>query len=804
MTFIRSNGQHGSVTVILTMVLVPMVVIAGIFVDGGRALLAQSVMKSTEQLALNHVLAQNDPDLHKLFGLLAVIDSEKLDAQARDIIQSSLSGSPDESGGDILQIELTAAGSAGTIFAVDNANLARSEVLANQMIEFMKYRAPANFVADLLSSIQWLTTMKTNLEMIRAKIAYLNKVTDVINEGAALIEKVDQIITSFESLIAAADALITLQATDPIATIYADALSQVLIDLDGDSEGALTADEEKVLDERLKKAHDAIANLQDAAKAVQTSVSGFSTLPLRDAIKGLTAEKDAYKSAIDTHKAATSETDEDVAASEGELTTLQTIIDTVEESLESAGDAFVVEVETIAETFVDDALLSAKVTAADFAEWDTYDGVAKFAGGYVNRVVAATKVSAEDAAGQLGGALSSAVDSVFKSLREKLTQAVEDQIQAVLQDLKDALVELTVEIVGEEAKVSITSFFKVLNEQLQVYKNLLDALTDQKASPFLGDGDRSGEGIGTDRPSEGLPPLEIADGPAPGSINNKDQLAGGADGLLNSINVVLDSIKNAVSSVVDSILIAEYVVGQFTYSSLAKTDGNTNRLTDTARCAGAACAAEAEYVLTGDNSPRTTYGMVFLIRLGANLITAFRDPIVVVIRNAVTAIPFVGAALSFVVPVVAAIIQSVDDLAMLANGKEVELYTSELGVLRGDGVVGSIVSEFPELGVEASKPKEPGPSLSYAHYLEMFLVFGLSTGLRSGMVDRAGDIIQFNMGYLDGNDSFRMSQATTAFTVTAEYRVKPLVSSFFTFEDAGGGLFEGANGVHRLTSVGGF
>ena len=442
-----------------------------------------------------------------------------------------------------MQIGVTAAGSAGTVFAVDDANLAKSEVLANQMIEFMKYRAPANFVADLLSSIQWLTTMKTNLEMIRAKVAYLNKVTDVINEASALLAKIDQILTAFKGLVAAADVLMTLEAQDPIATIYADTLTQVLIDLDGAPDTALSPDEEKVLDERLKKAHDAILNLQDAANAVKTSVSDFSTKPLRDAINGLTSEADTYESATTAHEAATSPSDVDVVSSRKELTTLQETIASISSSLESASDAFIVEVQDIADAFVDNALSAAKVSAADFAKWDTYDGVAKFVGGYVDRILANAKVSTEDAVGQLRGALDSAIKSVVDSLGEKITKAVTDRIESVLQEIRAALSKSAGEIVGEETKVSISTFFSTMNDQLQKYKDLMAALTEQHASPHLKAGDGSGK-----------------NGPEPGSINNKDDLASDTGSLLDSINVLLGGLKSAMGRVVDSILIAEYVV----------------------------------------------------------------------------------------------------------------------------------------------------------------------------------------------------------------------------------------------------
>ena len=800
MKFTRENGQYGSVTVMLTMVLVPMVVIAGIFVDGGRALLAQSVMKSTEQLALNHVLAQNDDDLHQLFGLLAVIDTEDLDTQARDIMQLSLSGSPDHAGGDILQIGLSATGSGETISPVVNANLAVPEVLANQMIEFMKYRAPANFVAQLLESVQWLTTMKTNMEMIRAKVAYLNKVTNAIDEASKLLERVETIIGAFDALIQAANALSTLNAKDPIATIYTDALSQILTDLQDESDDSPTAEEEVALDARLKSAHDAISNLQAAAEGLDEALSDFSMQPLKDAIAGLSDEEAAYESAIAVHQSATSNDDIDVTDSTDELNGFQTSIRNISTALEKAGESFTVDLQNIADALVDGVIDSPIVSASDFSKWDTYHGLKVYVDGYFARQMITQQKAMEDAIVQLREALKAATKSVVDSVIREVKSAVTAQVQIVIADVKKALSDFTVAVVGEETKVSISGFFKLLNEQLEKYEALIGAMTVEQASPYLTDD--TSNGIFTERPSVGVPPETIESAPDNGKIDDRDKLASGADGLMSSIGGILGGLKDVMTRVLDSILIAEYIVGQFTYSSLADSDGEGLSLTGESRCDGDGCAAEAEYVLTGDSTPKSTYGLVFLVRLGANLVAAFRDPIVAGIRAAVVTIPFVGAALSFITPIVAAIIQSVDDLSELATGKAVPIFSSQLRVLRSNTAVRDLVDEFGVAEDPRSVGKD-GPSLTYAQYLEIFLIFSLVTKNRNAIVLRAGDIIQFNVGYT-GREDFRMSQATTAFTVSADYRVKPLVSSFFTFEDAGGGLFEGANGLRSLTSVGGY
>ena len=63
--------KDGAVTVFLTIILVPIIVISCLFVDASRIRLAQSVVSSAGDLTLNTVLTQYDPILNDYYGMLA-------------------------------------------------------------------------------------------------------------------------------------------------------------------------------------------------------------------------------------------------------------------------------------------------------------------------------------------------------------------------------------------------------------------------------------------------------------------------------------------------------------------------------------------------------------------------------------------------------------------------------------------------------------------------------------------------------------------------------------------------------------
>ena len=63
--------RNGSVSVFLTIILVPVIVISCLFVDASRTKLASSVVSSAGDLTLNTVLTQYDGILNDYYGLMA-------------------------------------------------------------------------------------------------------------------------------------------------------------------------------------------------------------------------------------------------------------------------------------------------------------------------------------------------------------------------------------------------------------------------------------------------------------------------------------------------------------------------------------------------------------------------------------------------------------------------------------------------------------------------------------------------------------------------------------------------------------
>lgn len=183
MEFFRRT--RGSVTIFLVIILVPVLVISGLFVDMSRMRLAQAMATSAGDLALNTVMTQYDADLNDYYGLMASAQSmdEFLNVSERYFEACMVSGGVESTYAkdfakqliemlkgeqvinDMMAVDLE--NTTVTISGVENANLANPTLVKQQMVEFMKYRAPIEGLAQFLDDMG-LIGKKIDLKPVEA------------------------------------------------------------------------------------------------------------------------------------------------------------------------------------------------------------------------------------------------------------------------------------------------------------------------------------------------------------------------------------------------------------------------------------------------------------------------------------------------------------------------------------------------------------------------------------------------------------------------------------------------------------
>lgn len=194
--------KRGAVTVFLVIILVPVMLVSSIFVDVCRLELAQSVVNSAGDLALNTLLSQYDSDLNEFYGMMAscqsveefydtagefyetALRSKGLEDNYGEVagqIQNMLTG--DQEVVDLLQISWEG-DQAYNFSEVPNGNLANPALVKREIVEFMKYRSPINGAVDLLEKLKkskkGLEDSEKDADLIEKKEDYYEAERDVL------------------------------------------------------------------------------------------------------------------------------------------------------------------------------------------------------------------------------------------------------------------------------------------------------------------------------------------------------------------------------------------------------------------------------------------------------------------------------------------------------------------------------------------------------------------------------------------------------------------------------------------------
>ena len=185
------KNTKGAVTVFVTLLLIPAVLVSGTAVDLARIHTARSIVQDANQLAANSVLTQYNALLYDLYALFGVAEDDPILAQLLDeYISVSVFGEPgqDRTMGT-LQLFY---GSNITLeepqFAEDK-HLRNEDVLRRQIEEYMKFRAPVIIVKDLLELIG-SSTFKEDTGVINDKLEIEKAIADLYEKYKELYEKI--------------------------------------------------------------------------------------------------------------------------------------------------------------------------------------------------------------------------------------------------------------------------------------------------------------------------------------------------------------------------------------------------------------------------------------------------------------------------------------------------------------------------------------------------------------------------------------------------------------------------------------
>ena len=169
---------RGAVTVLVTLLLIPAILITGTGVDLARIYAARSTLQDANQLAANSVLASYDALLQDLYGLFGVME-ENLSV-GENYARLAVEGEDwSRQGSGIFQNFYGTVSTAGSAEAARGKNLANVDVLRRQIEEYSKFRAPAVIVSELGEKLETFEKIQEDAKVIKKKLEVDDGVEDL-------------------------------------------------------------------------------------------------------------------------------------------------------------------------------------------------------------------------------------------------------------------------------------------------------------------------------------------------------------------------------------------------------------------------------------------------------------------------------------------------------------------------------------------------------------------------------------------------------------------------------------------------
>lgn len=175
------HNCKGMVTVMVTLLLIPSLLITGTAVDIARIYAAKSILHDANQLAANSALTQYDALLQDLYGLYGIMQDDPVLANLIDqYIETSIMGQEGRATGlGTFQIFYGSDIKPGAIAPAQGQNLANAEVLRRQIEEYAKFRVPVVLIDELLGRLENFQNVQKDAKVIEDKMDIDDRMEDL-------------------------------------------------------------------------------------------------------------------------------------------------------------------------------------------------------------------------------------------------------------------------------------------------------------------------------------------------------------------------------------------------------------------------------------------------------------------------------------------------------------------------------------------------------------------------------------------------------------------------------------------------
>ena len=187
--------HDGAISVFLTLILIPTLLFAGVVVDGARIYGSKNMISGAGDLAMNGALAGYDGDLNDAYGLIAMSKTpEELSSNLQDYFEATLSANgltPRDFNKALINLELLEGSFQAS--GVEGTQIYQTEVMKQEILEYMKYRAPVTFVnRAILSKLDQFKGIDKEKKAVESQIDFESGLADLQEKFDELLELVEK------------------------------------------------------------------------------------------------------------------------------------------------------------------------------------------------------------------------------------------------------------------------------------------------------------------------------------------------------------------------------------------------------------------------------------------------------------------------------------------------------------------------------------------------------------------------------------------------------------------------------------
>lgn len=194
--------RDGAISVFLSLILLPVMLFGGIATDAARVYMSKIIISDAGETALNAGLTQYDEELHDEYGLFVMKKTPaSMSGDLERFFNATLNGMglPDASNYQKILDLLTEQFNA---MNVSGSEIYRTEVEKQQILEYMKYRAPICLAELVIDKIAQLKDSKKMMEAMEAEMDFSEKMEDchdAFKKAKEDLDKLNQAINGFPS-----------------------------------------------------------------------------------------------------------------------------------------------------------------------------------------------------------------------------------------------------------------------------------------------------------------------------------------------------------------------------------------------------------------------------------------------------------------------------------------------------------------------------------------------------------------------------------------------------------------------------